>query len=54
MTGVTRDWLRPGLRMHPFDRYCAYFRVTDEHVILVRFLHSARDIDAIIFEGDPS
>ncbi len=52
ITGVARDWLGPGLRMHPFGKYCAYFRVEDDRLVVLRILHSARDIDAIIFPGD--
>jgi toxin ParE1/3/4 len=52
VTGVARDGLRPGLRMHPFGRYCAYFRVTDDHLVIVRIVHSARDVDAISFESE--
>ena len=50
--GVARDGLRPGLRMHGFGRYCAYFRVADRHMIVVRVLHGARDLDGIDFEPD--
>ena len=38
--------------MHAFGTYCAYFRVTDEHLVVVRIVHGARDIDAIIFDGE--
>ena len=50
VSGVARDWLRPGLRMHPYEKYCVYFRVTDRELVVIRIIHSARDIDAIIFE----
>lgn len=52
MTGVARDWLRPGLRMHPFGNYVAYFRITDDGLLVIRVVHGARDIDSIIFDGD--
>ncbi len=32
--------------------YCIYFRVTPTETIILRFLHGARDTDAIIFDPD--
>jgi toxin ParE1/3/4 len=52
VTGVARDTLRPGLRMHPFGRYIAYFRVEGTNLSVVRVVHSARDIDQIDFVQD--
>lgn len=49
-TGVERGWIRPGLRLHIYGNYCAYFRVDEHHFNVVRIVHGARDIDAIIFE----
>jgi len=39
--------------MHVLGSYCIYFRVTAKETQVVRVVHSAMDIDAIIFEGDP-
>ncbi len=50
VTGAPRDKIRPGLRSHPYGRYCAYFRVNDQHLVVVRIIHSARDIDAKAFD----
>lgn len=50
--GVARDWIRPGLRLHIYGNYCAYFCVTDTHFNVLRIVHGARDIDAIIVEPD--
>ena len=33
--------------MHPIDKYCVYFRADDANLVVVRILHSARDVDAI-------
>lgn len=50
VTGVARDWVRPGLRLHVFGKYCAYFRYNDRELIVLRIVHGARDVDAILFE----
>ena len=50
--GVSREWISPGLRLHVLGDYCIYFRVqTDRETRIVRFLHGARDVSAIIFEA---
>lgn len=50
--GVSREWIKPGLRMAIVGSYCVYFRVSIDETRILRVLHGARDIDAIIFEGD--
>jgi toxin ParE1/3/4 len=50
VTGVARDSIRPGLRMHPFGKYCAYFYIDDTHLKVSRVLHSRQDINSIVFE----
>lgn len=52
-SGVSREWVRPGLRMHVLGSYCIYFRQTTKETQIVRVVHSAMDIDAIIFDGEP-
>lgn len=49
-SGVTREWLSPGLRTHVLGDYCVYFRVTDTETCIVRFLHGHRDVSAIMFD----
>ena len=49
-SGVSREGLSPGLRMTVLGNYCIYFRVTETDTRIVRFLHGARDIDAITFD----
>jgi toxin ParE1/3/4 len=49
-SGVSREWLSPGLRMTVLGRYCIYFRVTPTETRIIRFLHGARDISEITFE----
>ena len=48
-SGVSREWISPGLRLHILGDYCIYFRVTDRETGIVRFLHGARDVSAIVF-----
>lgn len=49
-SGVSREWISPGLRMTTIARYCVYFRVTPTETRIIRFLHGSRDVSAIIFE----
>ena len=51
-SGVSRQWLSPGLRMTVIGKYCVYFRLTDTTTRIVRFLHGARDVNAIIFDPE--
>ena len=50
-TGVARGWIRPGLRLHVYGNYCAYFRHDDKTFNVLRIVHGSRDIDAIIFDS---
>jgi toxin ParE1/3/4 len=50
-SGVSRERISPGLRLHVLGNYCVYFRVTDSETRIVRFLHRARDVNAIAFES---
>jgi toxin ParE1/3/4 len=54
-SGVPRDKIRPGLRLATHGRYNIYFRVTDAETIIVRVVHSARDVRRLRFDenGDP-
>jgi len=45
--------VRPGLRLAVHGRYNIFFRVTDTETIIVRIVHSARDIKRIKFDDDP-
>jgi toxin ParE1/3/4 len=49
-SGVSREWVSPGLRMHVLGDYCIYFRVTDDETRIVRFLNGSRDVNAIVFD----
>jgi toxin ParE1/3/4 len=51
-SGVSREWVSPGLRMHVVGDYCIYFRVTEDETRIVRFLNGSRDVSAIVFNGD--
>ncbi|MBL9131176.1 MAG: type II toxin-antitoxin system RelE/ParE family toxin [Verrucomicrobiaceae bacterium] len=47
--GRPRPELAAGCRSHPFGNYCFYFRSTEDGILLLRVLHSARDIRRIEF-----
>ena len=49
-SGVSREWLGAGVRLHVIDNYGAYFRVTDTDTIVLRVLHGRMDASAIVFE----
>jgi toxin ParE1/3/4 len=46
MMGRARDELAPGLRSMPFMRYVVFYEPVREGIIVVRVIHSARDIGA--------
>jgi toxin ParE1/3/4 len=50
ISGVPRDWLRPGLRAFPYRKRCIYFRayedrIVEDRIVIVRVLHGKQDID---------
>ena len=47
--GRPRPELANGCKSYPFGKYCFYFRVTEEGILVLRVLHSARDIEHIQF-----
>jgi toxin ParE1/3/4 len=49
-SGVSREWVSPGLRMHVLGDYCIYFRVTDDETRIIRFLNGSRDVNVIVFD----
>ncbi|MBE7493653.1 MAG: type II toxin-antitoxin system RelE/ParE family toxin [Verrucomicrobiaceae bacterium] len=51
--GRPRPELAKGCRSHPFGSYCFYFRQTEEGILRLRVLHSARDIRQIEFPKAP-
>lgn len=52
-SGVSREWLSPGLRLNVLGDYCIYFRVTPTETRIVRFLHGALDVAAASFDEIP-
>lgn len=48
MMGRARDELAPGVRSFPFGRYVAFYMPLDDGIDVVRVLHGARDIDAVL------
>ena len=45
LDGVSREWIRPGLRAFPYRKRCIYFRVQEETLYVLRVLHGAQDIE---------
>jgi plasmid stabilization system protein ParE len=47
-------WEALGIRRRPFRDYLIFYRVNDKAVEVLRILHGARDIDALLFPaGSP-
>lgn len=44
--GVSRDWLKPGLRAFPYRRRCIYFRFVEDTLVVLRIVHGRQDISA--------
>ena len=42
--GQRRDDLAPGLRSHPIGQHVAYYRVTDDQLIVRRLFHRRQDV----------
>jgi plasmid stabilization system protein ParE len=53
-SGVPRDKISPGLRLVVHGNYNIYFRVTPTETVIVRVLHSARDVRRLSFHEDPA
>ncbi len=49
--GRPRPELAPDCRSYPLGKYGFYYRPTDEGILLLRVLHSARDIRRLRFRG---
>jgi toxin ParE1/3/4 len=45
--GRPRPELADACKSYPFGKYCFYFRVTEAGILVLRVLHSARDIERI-------
>lgn len=48
--GAPRPELCDGVRMLPHGRYLVFYRVDDDVVLIVRVLHSARDLDTLFHQ----
>jgi toxin ParE1/3/4 len=49
-SGVSREWVSPGLRLTTIGVYCIYFRVAPSETLIVRVLHGSRDVSQIGFD----
>lgn len=47
--GVSRDWLKPGLRAFPYRRRCIYFRIVADTLVVLRVTHGRQDITSDTF-----
>ncbi|THV14392.1 type II toxin-antitoxin system RelE/ParE family toxin [Rhizobium rhizophilum] len=47
--GVSREWLKPGLRAFPYRRRCIYFRVVEDTLVVLRITHGRQDITSDTF-----
>jgi len=52
LTGSSRPFVPADVRAFPYKRYCFYFTINDDSLILLRVLHHAQDVDTIIFKDD--
>ncbi len=48
--GRERSELAPLLRSYPFGNYLVFYRITDEHIVVARVLHGARDLPSLLLE----
>ena len=46
-----RDYVQAGLRVVIKHNYAAYFSVSQTELIVLRVIHTARDIDAVLTQG---
>ena len=49
ITGISRDYIRKGLRTFPYRKRCFYFWIIDNQMIVVRVLSGHQDIDSQSF-----
>ena len=50
--GASRGSLSPGLRLHVFERFSIYFRLTSDAVRIVHIFRGSRDLTQIDFSPD--
>jgi len=51
-SGVSRDWIKSGLRAFPYRDRCIYFRVDDTTLYVLRIIHGHQAIDPDDFDFD--
>jgi toxin ParE1/3/4 len=49
--GAARPEYGSGIRIWPHDRYAVLYSVRDDHVLVERIVHGARDLDALLGES---
>lgn len=50
-SGAPRPHLAPGMRVLFHEKYAIYYLPGEEEIVIVRVLHGARDLTAIVEEG---
>jgi plasmid stabilization system protein ParE len=50
--GASREWLRPGLRLHVFQPFSIYYRMTVDSIRIVHIIRGSRELDHIDFMSD--
>jgi len=51
LAGVAREQLAPGLRVTFQGSYAIYYKPLVDEIVIIRVLHGARDIVAIVEQG---
>ncbi len=51
LAAPSRDHLAPGLRVTFHGPYAIYYRVVEDTIVIIRVVHGARDIAAIVARG---
>jgi plasmid stabilization system protein ParE len=51
-SGVSREWVASGLRLHLLGNHAVYFRVTEIETVIVRIVHQRMDVESLTF-GPP-
>jgi toxin ParE1/3/4 len=51
LVGVAREQLAPGLRVTFHGAYAIYYRPLPDEIVIIRVLHGARDVAALVEHG---
>ena len=51
LAAAARDFIAPGLRVTFHGAYAIYYQAREQEIVIVRVLHGARDLAAIMERG---